>query len=864
MEISRIRTLRGPNRWTRRMALEATVACAATDTEQAAQDFEQQINLRFPDIGLLQPASQEPGIAQQVLALGTAALALQAQAGCPVTFLRCVATEQTGIYLVIVEYTEETVGQRALKLALQLCDAARNQTPWQPDTALAALRELDESVRLGPSTGAIVQAAVARGIPYRRLTSGSLVQFGWGRRQRRIQAAETDQSSAIAEAIAQDKELTKQILHAAGVPVPQGQPVESAEDAWRAALEIGLPVVVKPRDGNQGKGVTVNLTQRDEVQQAYETAVKHRQDVMVERYLPGRDFRVLVVGGALIAAARRDPPQVVGDGIRSVSALIDEVNLDPRRGEGHATSLTRIRLDAIALATLAHQGLEPGSVPAPGVRVLLRNNANLSTGGTATDVTDDVHPEFAARAIAAAEAVGLDICGIDVVADSVTQPLEVQGGGVVEVNAAPGLRMHIQPSYGNGQPVGQAIVAGMFPPGDNGRIPIVAVTGTNGKTTTVRLAAHLLGGGDRCIGMTNSDGVWVGHHAIDKGDCSGPRSARRVLMHPDVDATVFETARGGMLREGLGFDRCDVAIVTNVGVGDHLGLDHVHTLDELAALKRIVVESVTPGGCAVLNAMDPLVVAMAANCPGQVVFFAADGNHPVLAAHRAQGLRVLYRDHDDLVAVERDHVVRLPLAGIPLTDGGRLPFQIENAMAAVAAAWFLGISWDEIRERLAGFTSDVGTTPGRFNRFDYQGAQVIADYGHNPDAMLALVQAIEQLPARSRTVVISGAGDRRDQDIRRQTEILGAAFDRIILFEDQCQRGRRDGEVLALLRQGLADTPRTRDVREVQGEYEAIDQGLEGLSEGDLCLVLVDQVDGALAHIQARVAEAAAQTARRL
>ena len=396
-----------------------------------------------------------------------------------------------------------------------------------------------------------------------------------------------------------------------------GRVASDPDDAWAAALEIGLPVVIKPKDGNQGKGVTVNVTTREQLDAGFNAAAEFRDDIMVERYLPGNDFRLLVIGNKLVAAARRDPPQVVGDGVHTVRELVDQVNLDPRRGNGHSTSLTKIRFDDIALASLAKQGYEADSVPAKGQRVILRNNANLSTGGAATDVTDDVHPEVAARAIAAAHMVGLDICGVDLVCDSVLKPIEEQNGGIVEVNAAPGLRMHLSPSFGKGRAVGEAIVSTMFADGDDGRIPVVAVTGTNGKTTTVRLIAHLLTAGGLRTGMTNTDGVYIEGRRIDSGDCSGPRSARNVLMHPDVDAAVFETARGGMLREGLAFDRCQVAVVTNIGSGDHLGLNYITTLEDLAVLKRVIVQNVADNGVAVLNAADPIVAAMAAQLPRQ-------------------------------------------------------------------------------------------------------------------------------------------------------------------------------------------------------------------------------------------------------
>jgi cyanophycin synthetase len=502
------------------------------------------------------------------------------------------------------------------------------------------------------------------------------------------------------------------------------------------------------------------------------------------------------------------------------------------------------------------QELTAESIPPKGKRVVLRNNANLSTGGTATDVTDDVHPEFAARAVAAAQMIGLDICGVDVVCDSVLKPLEVQGGGIIEVNAAPGLRMHLQPSFGKGRAVGEAIISTMFGDGDNARIPVVAVAGTNGKTTTVRLLAHFLTLNGQRVGMTNSDGVYIEGRRIDTGDCSGPKSARNVLLHPDVDAAVFETARGGVLREGLAFDRCNVAVVTNIGMGDHLGLSYISSVEDLEVVKRVIVQNVAPDGVAVLNAADPMVVKMAKSCPGTVIFFASDLHHPVMATHRAQGHRVVYRDADSIVAGEGNQEYRIALKDIPITRNGIIGFQVENAMAAMAAAWALKLDWDIIRTGLATFINDAATAPGRFNLFDYKGATLIADYGHNPDAIIALVSAIEHMPAKRRTVVISGAGDRRDEDISQQTRILGDAFDTVILYQDQCQRGRADGEVLGLLRQGLAQAERAKTIEEIRGEFPAIDNALARLQPGDLCLILIDQVDEALAYIAKRIAEA--------
>jgi cyanophycin synthetase len=856
MEVSRIRALRGPNLWSRHTAIEAIVHCVPAEQGLNAQHpIEQQLRRIFPEVGPFD--GHRPG--EQVTmahALEKVTLDLQTQAGCPVSFSRTTPTQEPGVYQVVVQYTEEAVGRLALELAVQLCHAAIARVGFDLEAAIAQLHELDEDVRLGPSTGSIVDAAVARGVPIRRLTDGSLVQFGWGAKQRRIQAAEIDTTSAIAESIAQDKDLTKSLLHAAGVPVPMGRPAFSVEEAWTVATDVGLPVVVKPQDGNQGKGVSVNITDRAAFDKAYATAARYGT-VMVEKFLPGHDYRLLVVGNKLVAAARREPPLVVGDGKHTVRQLVDLVNADPRRGTGHSTSLTKIRFDDIAIGRLHEQNLEPESVPEKGRRVILRNNANLSTGGTATDVTDDVHPEVSARVIEAAQMVGLDICGVDVVCESVMRPLEEQNGGIVEVNAAPGLRMHISPSYGKGRDVGKAVIDHMYPNGDNGRVPVIAVTGTNGKTTTVRLTAHLLRAQGLRVGMTNTDGVYVNGRQTDSGDCSGPRSARNVLMHPDVDAAVFETARGGLLREGLAFDRCKVAIVTNMGAGDHLGLNYITTLEDLSVLKRVIVLNVEPGGTAVLNAADPAVVPMAHHCPGDVTFFALDGNQPVLAAHRAQGKRVVFTEDGAIVAQKGKQIFRIPLANVPLTRQGQIGFQTENVMAAVAAAWAVNVPWDAIAQGLATFISDIQGVPGRFNVFDYKGATLIADYGHNPDAIQALVQAVDNMPAKKRVVVISGAGDRRDQDIRDQTEILGAAFDDVLLYQDACQRGRADGEVLKLLREGLQGAKRTSHVEDIQGEFNAIDKALARLSDGDLCLILIDQVEEALAYITHKVKTAA-------
>ncbi|PAT44088.1 cyanophycin synthetase [Vandammella animalimorsus] len=855
MEILRIRALRGPNLWSRKTAMLVTVHCTPEECDiTRLPGLAQRLRALFPAIGTL--TTEDGGPTSLAHVLQFAAAVLQQEAGVAIGFARTVSTNETGVYQVVVEYREEAVGRQAIDAALALIQAASGQAQAAFDGAavINGLRELDEHERLGPSTGSIAQAALARGIPLRRLTRGSLVQFGWGSRQRRIQAAEVDATSTVAESIAQDKELTKKLLLAAGVPVPLGRPVASLDEAWQVAQEVGLPVVAKPQDGNQGKGVTVNIQTFAELEAAYLAAEKYGV-VMVEKYLPGQDYRLLVVGNRLAAAARREPPQIIGDGQHSVRELVDTVNLDPRRSDGHATSLTRIRLDDIALGQLQLQGLTPESVPEPGRKVVLRHNANLSTGGSATDVTDSVHPAVAASAVAAAQMVGLDICGVDVVCESVERPLEAQAGGVVEVNAAPGLRMHLAPSFGQPRPIGKYVVDMLFEKGNDGRIPLVSVTGTNGKTTTARLIAHLLMAHGLTTGMTNTDGIYINGRQIESGDCSGPRSARNVLFHPLVDAAVLEVARGGILREGLGFDQSQVAVVTNIGEGDHLGLNYIDTVQELAQVKAVTVRNVSPKGYAVLNAEDPLVAAMASATPGKVIYFAMDKHHPILAAHRSQGRRSVFVEGEAIVATEGAWRDSIPLAEIPITQHGRIGFQVQNVMAAVAAAWAVGLPAQTIRRGLASFVNDTDNAPGRFNTLQINGATVVADYGHNPDAMRALVQVVQATPAGKRVLVISAAGDRRDEDIRAQTSILATAFDEAFLYQDAAQRGRAHGEVLALLREGferMRNQPgyRIRHLEEIQGEMRAIDAAIARLQPGDFCLVLIDQVEQALAHLR--------------
>lgn len=857
MEFRKVLTLRGPNVWARFPVLEVWVDLKELkdSPSDSLPGFNERLMAWLPTMIEHRCSVGTRGGFFERLRRGTyqahilehVTLELQSLAGHPVGYGRARETSEEGVYKVAIEYDEEELGIACLHAARELCHAAVHDLPYDVKAELAKLRALANEVCLGPSTRAIVNAARVRRIPVRRLNRESLVQLGHGARARRILAAETDETSAIAESIAQDKDLTKTLLRSVGVPVPEGRAVKSADDAWEAALEIGVPVVVKPRYGNQGRCVATNLVQRDQVVAAYENAAKEFSNIMVEKWASGEDHRLLVVGGKVVAASRRVPPRVVGDGVRTVRQLVDLVNQDPRRGDDHANALTKIALDPIALAVLAEQGLEPDSVPAEGRVVAIRRNANLSTGGTAVDVTDNVHPELAARAVEAAQVIGLDIAGVDIVAPEISQP----GGVVVEVNAGPGLRMHVDPSIGTPRPVGEAIVESLFPNNQSGRIPIVGVTGTNGKTTTTRLIARLVKETGRIVGMTSTDGIYIDGRRIDNGDCSGPQSAKAVLLNPKVDAAVFEIARGGILREGIGFDHCDVAVVTNIGAADHLGLAWIETPEQMAVIKRCVVETVTENGWAVLKADDPLVAGMAEYCKGSIVYFARDPDHPVIVAHRAAGGRAVFARGGRIVfALGNEETPLMELAQVPLTLGGKVGFAVENALAAVAAGWVLGIDHDVLRGALEAFQPDFDMVPGRFNVLEYKGSTVVLDYGHNVSALEALVEAIGSFPHAQRTIVYSAAGDRRDEDMIRQGQILGASFDRVILFEDHYRRGREVGEIMARFQEGLARGTRVCQTIGIHGAVKAMQAALDLAGPGHLIVIQGDEIDESVAFMR--------------
>lgn len=866
MEFRKILALRGPNVWASFPVLEAWLDLGELNdvSSEMMPGFNERLMGMFPSMIEHRCSIGERGGFFERLRRGTylahilehVTLELQSLAGTEVGYGRARDTSEHGVYRVVVEYKEEALVRACIATGRELCLALVHNQPFDLEAEMEKLRNIAHKVCLGPSTRAIVEAATARGIPFRRMNEDSLVQLGYGANQRRICTAETDQTGAIAEWIAQDKELTRSLLRGIGVPVPTGRYVDDAEDAWEAAQEIGGPVVVKPRYGNQGRGVATNLTTREQVLKAYEAAKKEGPHILVESFAPGDDYRLLVIGDRMIAAAVREPANVIGDGKSTITELVAVANRDPRRSDGHSTSLSKMKLDANALLVLEDQGYTAESTPAEGVKVLIRRNANLSTGGSATDITDNVHPDVAARAIEAAKMIGLDIAGVDVIASDISRPLEEQGGVIVEVNAGPGLRMHLEPSAGKPRPVGEAIVGMLFPEEKAARIPIAAVTGTNGKTTTTRLISQMFKQAGRKVGMTCTDGIYLNDRRIDVGDCAGPQSARAVLMNPMVEAAVLETARGGIVRAGLGFDRCDVAVVCNIGEGDHLGMADIDTVDKLAKVKRVIVEAVSPDGAAVLNANDPLTVEMAKYCPGAVIYFALDEQHPVVQKQRHDGGRVVFvRGNDIVLAGGEFENLLISLDRVPFTYGGRISFQVENALAAVAAGWSLGISHESIRAGLETFTADTRQAPGRFNMLHAGGATVIIDYGHNVSALNALIGAIERLPHDRRSIVYTAAGDRRDCDIIAQGKVLGDAFDQIVIYEDACTRGRADGEVIRLMRQGLAQGKRTSQIVETRGEQVAIAATLDELRPGDVIVIQADTVDKSIAFVQSYLRE---------
>ncbi|GGM18263.1 cyanophycin synthetase [Nakamurella endophytica] len=794
------------------------------------------------------------------------ALELQRTAGHEITRGKTRSTGERGVYHVIFGYLDETVGTMAGRLAVRLVNALVAESdrtpPPEPDFDFRAEHEAflrtSQRVAFGPSTQAILDEAIARDIPWQRLNSASLVQLGHGVHQQRIRATMTSQTSSLAVDIASDKELTNRLLAAAGLPVPASDVVRTADDAVRVARRIGYPVVVKPLDGNHGRGVAINLTTPEAVRAAFTVAYdeSRRGHVLVESFITGRDYRVLVVGGNMVAIAERVPAHVLGDGTSTVAELVEATNADPRRGVGHEKVLTRIAVDDAAVALVREQGYAMTDVPPRGEMVKLALTGNMSTGGISIDRTFEAHPDNVDIAEEAARVVGLDIAGIDFLCPDITQPVRETGGGICEVNAAPGFRMHSHPTVGEPQYVAKPVVDLLFPPGTPARIPIVAVTGTNGKTTTTRMIGHIFKGMGRKVGMTSTDGVVIDDRLVIRADASGPKSARMVLQNPRVDFAVFEVARGGILREGLGYSRNDVAVVLNVAP-DHLGLRGIDTVEQLARVKQVIVEAVPRNGAAVLNADDPLVAGMRRVCAGEVVWFSLDPDNRMISDHCRRGGKAVVLERGELgeLVVLVHGRRRMPLAYthlLPATFNGKARFNVQNAMAAAGAAYCAGAHLHDIRAGLRSFTPSYYQAPGRMNLTEVHGVKVVVDYCHNAPAMVALGDFVDRyfddvgpIERPQRIGVIATAGDRRDQDMRDLGREAARHFDVMVVREDLRLRGRQPGETAALIVEGAREAQqagrRLKEIDVVLDEIDATRSAVERANSGDLVVLCVDR-----------------------
>lgn len=841
--------LRGPNIWTYRPVLEAWVDIGELEDypSNTIPGFYERLTEWLPT---LIEHRCSPGVRGGFLArvkegtwpghiLEHVTLELQNLAGLRGGFGKARETSTRGVYKVVVRAWQEQVTRAALNEARDLVMAAIEDHPFDVPATISKLRSLIDRHCLGPSTACIVDAADDRDIPYIRLFEGNLVQFGYGSAQRRIWTAETDRTSAIAEGISRDKDLTKELLSTCGVPVPEGRLVDSEDDAWDAAEDIGLPVVVKPYDGNHGRGVFTNLTTREEVVSAYRVAVDEGSGVIVERFVLGNEHRLLVVGDRMVAAAAGEPAWVTGDGKSTITELIDsQINTDPRRGRTENHPLNPVRLDSAARLEIARQGLTEDGVPAEGQRVLVQRSGNV-----AFDVTDRVHPSVAATVTLAARIVGLDIAGVDLVAEDISRPLEEQRGAIVEVNAGPGLLMHLKPADGTPRPVGRAIVDHLFPDGDAGRIPIVGVTGTNGKTVVARLVARLLHLSGKRTGLACSEGLYLDRRLVQKGDRADFDSGTRLLMNRNLDAAVIENDSGVILGQGLAYDRCQVGVVTNIDDADHLGDFDINETERMFNVFRTQVDVVLPTGAAVLNARDPRVVEMAELCDGAVIFFGIDPALPAIAEHLGKdGRAVFVRDGAIVLAQGAREESLAAVAAIPLTHGGRVAFQVENVLAAVGAAWALDIPVELIRAGIETFDIDQADAPWQFTLFERNGSTVVVDDVHNASALRPLIAAIDQFPSTLRAAVYSAGADRRDEDLIEQGRLLGDAFDRVVLYDDLTVRSKRPaGQARALLRQGLAQGSRVKDIQDEPDHGKAIESQLNGIAAGDFVLLQSDE-----------------------
>ena len=865
MKIRSINAMRGPNYWSVRRHKLIVMVLDLEEMEEFPSNkikgFRERLEKMFPTMYSHRCSVGTPGGFFQRVEEGTwmghiiehIALEIQTLAGMDTGFGRTRGYGEEGVYNVVFSYIEEDAGRYAAKASVRICEALIADEPYDLEEDIQEMRELREAQRLGPSTGSIVEEAASRGIPWIRLNKYSLCQLGYGANQKRIQATVTSETSSIGVELACDKEDTKYLLEQAEVEVPRGDIIRRERSLEEACDYVGFPLVIKPIDGNHGRGITVNIQNYEEALAAF----KHAKDssrsgaIIVEKFIVGDDYRLLVINNKLVAAAIRTPAHVIGDGTSTIQELIDEVNKDPRRGYGHEKVLTQITTNELTLTIIKDAGYTLDSVLKKDERLVLKDTANLSTGGTAEDVTDIVHPANVSMAERISKIIDLDICGIDIMTTDISKPLSETGGAVLEVNAGPGVRMHLATTTGLPRNVAAPVIDKLFPKqGDTGRIPITAITGTNGKTTTSRLFAHMAKMKGYRVGYTTSDGVYIQNRLLMTGDCTGPASAEFVLKDPTVNFAVLECARGGLLRAGLGFKKCDVAIVTNVAA-DHLGLKGIHTIEQLAKVKGVVPETVLPDGYAILNADDDLVYEMRRNVECNVALFSMDENNSrVKAMQRRGGITAVFENGFVTICKGEWKMRVMKAAHIPLTYGGKAKFMIQNVLAAVLAAHVQGISIEDMKTALETFIPSAAQTPGRLNLFKFENFSILLDYAHNPAGMRALKDFADNLEATHKVCIIAGIGDRREEDNNMIGDIAAEMADEIIIRQDKRLRGKTEEELIKMLNDGIKMNHPNMKTTIIPSENEAITHAVNTAKKGSLIILCSDVVPDALALVQ--------------
>lgn len=862
MKIDKIQALRGPNIWSVQRKKLIQMRLDLEDMEERPTNkidgFRERIEAMFPTMIEHRCSEGTRGGFFSRIERGTwmghviehIALEIQTLAGMETGFGRTRETKTPGVYNVVFSYTEENVGMYAAEASVRIAEALIDGTDYDVEADIQKMREIRERVRLGPSTGSIVEEAVARDIPWIRLGTNSLVQLGYGVNQMRFQATITCKTSNIAVDIACNKEETKRMLDLASIPVASGGICVDEEDLENVIKKIGFPIVIKPLDGNHGKGASINVKTMEDAKAGLEYAKKYSRRVIVEKFITGYDFRVLIIDNKLVAAAKREPAHVKGDGKQTIQQLIEETNKDPRRGYGHENVLTEIDVDRDTQDLLDKLGYTLETVPRKDEVVYLKSTANLSTGGTSIDVTDMMHPENIFLCERISRVIGLDICGVDIMAENLTQPLKENGGCILEVNAAPGFRMHLAPSEGLPRNVAAPVIDMLYPPGKPSRIPIIAVTGTNGKTTTTRLIAHIVKNNGYRVGFTTSDGIYVQNHLMEKGDTTGPISAEYILKDPTVEFAVLETARGGILRSGLGFSRCDIGIITNIQE-DHLGLSDIHTLDDLARVKATVVRSIKKDGWAILNAEDDQCLKIANELSCNVAYFSMDENNPKALQFAKEGKIVAVYENGFITIKKGEWKIRVERAThVPLTMGGKARFMIANVLAATLAAYLQGFKTDDISLSLQTFIPSAAQTPGRMNIFEFKKFKVLIDFAHNPAGYKGIEEFLSSVEATKKIGIIAGVGDRRDEDIKECATIAARMFDHIIIRQEKYLRGRTEEEIIGLIMEGIAASGRTITHEIISKETEAIKHAISTAEDGTFITALSDVVTNAIEIVQ--------------